>query len=90
MLTNKLIPAVAAVGLGAAVVLAIAGFSPEADASTPPKVVKGDRLDIRPFGKDCTQQAWPYYETGCLRDRKQAMGQARTVRVISTDRLTSR
>jgi len=90
MLTNKVIPAVAAVGIGAALVLAIPGFSPEADASTPPQVVKSDRLDIRPIGKDCTQQAWPYYETGCMRDRKQAMSQARTVRVISTDRLTDR
>ena len=90
MLTNKVIPAVAAVGIGAALVLPIPGFSPEADASTPPQVVKSDRLDIRPIGKDCTQQAWPYYETGCMRDRKQAMSQARTVRVISTDRLTDR
>lgn len=90
MLTNKVIPAIAAAAIGAAVVVAIPGFSPEADASTPPKVVKGDRLDIRPIGKDCSLQAWPYYESGCLRDRKRAMGQARTVRVISTDRLTNR
>jgi len=90
MLTYKVLPAIAAIGLGAAVVLALPGFSPEADASTPPKVVKGDRLDIRPIGKDCTKQAWPYYETNCLRDRKQAMGQAQPVRIVTTDRLTVR
>jgi hypothetical protein len=86
MLTYKILPAVAVMAIGAAAVLAIPGFSPEADASTPAKVVKGDRLDIRPIGKDCTQQAWPYYETGCLRDRKQSAGQARPVRVVTTDR----
>jgi hypothetical protein len=90
MLTYKILPAIAAIGIGASLVLAVPGFSPEADASTPPKVVKGDRLDIRPIGKDCTQQAWPYYETNCLRDRRRPMAQARDVRVVTTDRLTVR
>ena len=86
MLTYKVIPAIAAIAMGAAAVLTLPGFSPEADASTPPKVIKGDRLDIRPIGKDCSQQAWPYYEANCLRDRKQASGQARPVRMVTTDR----
>ncbi len=90
MLIYKLLSAFAAMAIGAAVVLALPGFSPVADASTPPKVVKSDRLDVRPIGKDCTQQAWPYYEAGCLRDRKQAMSQARTVRMVTTDRLSVR
>ena len=91
MLINKVLPAIAAMAMGATVVLALPGFSPEADASTPPKVVKSDRLDIRPIGQDCTQQAWPYYETNCLHDRKQIVsGQARPVRVVTTDRLAVR
>lgn len=91
MLINKILPAIAAMALGAAVVLALPGFSHEADASTPAKVVKGDRLDVRPLGKDCTQQAWPYYETTCLRDRTQSTGgQARPVRMVTTDRLSVR
>jgi hypothetical protein len=85
MLTYKIISAVAAMGLGAGVVLALPGFSPEADASTA-KVVKTDRLDYRPIGTACSQQAWPYFETNCLRDRKQAAGQVREVRIVSTDR----
>jgi len=88
MLINKVIPAVAAAALGAAAVLALPGFSPEADASTPPKVVKSDRLDIRPIGRDCTPQAWPYYEASCLRDRSR--GAAKPVRLISTDRIATR
>ena len=72
--------------LGAAMVFALTGFSPEAGAGTPPKVVKGDRLDFRPIGSDCSQQAWPYFETNCLRDRTQLRGQARQVRMVSTDR----
>jgi hypothetical protein len=88
MLTYKILSAVAAAALGAAVVVALPGFSPVADASTPDQVVKSDRLDLRPAGKDCTTQAWPYYEADCLRDRKQIAGQPRTVRIVSTDRVT--
>jgi hypothetical protein len=49
-------------------------------------VVKSDRLDFRPTGQDCSPQAWPYYETNCLRDRSRFAGQAKRVRVITTDR----
>jgi hypothetical protein len=87
MLINKIIPAVAAAAIGAAAVMSLPGFSPEADASTPPRVVKSDRLDLRPIGVDCSQQAWPYYEATCLRDRRQASRQAKPVRLIATDRI---
>ena len=90
MLTYKVISAVAAMALGAAVVLALPGFSPEADASTPPKVVKSDRLDLRPVGADCSPQAWPYYEADCLRDRRQVSRQPKPVRLITTDRIATR
>ena len=90
MLTYKVVSAVAAMGLSAAVVLALPGFSPEADASTPPKVVKGDRLDLRPIGKNCAQQAWPYFEADCLRGRAGATGPARSIRLITTDRVAAR
>jgi hypothetical protein len=76
--------------LGAAAVLTLPGFSPEVEAGTPAPVVKGDRLDIRPLGAACSQQAWPYYEANCLRDRKQATGQVRQVRLITTDRLAAK
>jgi hypothetical protein len=52
-------------------------------ASTPPAAAKGDRLDIRPTGSDCSQRAWPYYEINCVRDRKHPTGQARDVRLVA-------
>jgi hypothetical protein len=89
MLINKIIPAVAAVAIGAGAVMSLPGFSPEADASTPPKVVKSDRLDVRPVGAECSPQPWPYYEANCLRDRREATRQAKPVRLISTDRIAT-
>jgi hypothetical protein len=47
---------------------------------------KADRIDFRPLGTACSQNAWPYFEANCLRDRNQAQGEARTVRVITTNR----
>jgi hypothetical protein len=100
MLIYKVLSAVAAAALGAALVLALPGFSPRVEAGTPPTVrvepgtvpiaAKGDRAEVRPVGPACSQQAWPYYESTCLRDRTQAAGQVRPVRLVSTDRLASR
>lgn len=87
MLIYKALSAIAASAIGAAVVLALPGFSPEVEARVPAPVVKSDRLDIRPAVTDCSQQAWPYYEANCLRDRNQPNRQARTVRLVSTDRI---
>jgi hypothetical protein len=89
MLISKIIPAVAAVAIGAGAVMALPGFSPEADASTPPKLVKSDRLDLRPLGADCSPQAWPYYEANCLRDPRQVSRQAKPVRMITPDRVAA-
>jgi hypothetical protein len=86
MLISRILSGVAAMSLGAAMVLALTGFGPEAGAGTPPNVVKSDRLDFRPIGTDCSHRAWPYFETKCLRDRTQPGGQARQVRVVATDR----
>ncbi len=90
MLMFRGLSAIGAAALGAAVILALPGFSPEVAASAHAPVVKSDRLDLRPTGKACSQQAWPYYETVCLRDRSQTGNQARTVRQVTTDRVASR
>jgi hypothetical protein len=90
MLINKIIPAVAAAAMGAAAVMSLPGFSPEADASTPPKVMRSDRLDLRLVGADCSSQAWPYYQADCLRDRRQVSRQAKPVRLVTTDRIATR
>ena len=87
MLIYRVLSAIAAAALGAAVVVALPGFSPAVEAGTSAPIVKTDRLDYRPLGGECTEQAWPYYGVNCLRDGSRAAGQARTVRLVTTDRL---
>ncbi len=69
MMIYKVLSAIGAAAMGAALVVSLPGFSPEVEARTPPPAsVKSDRLDIRPLGTDCAQQAWPYYDVNCMRD----------------------
>ena len=88
MFIYKALSAVAAAAVGAALVLAIPGFSPEVEARTPAPVIKSDRIDVQPVAAatDCSQQAWPYYDANCLRGARPD-NQPRTVRVVTTDRI---
>ena len=89
MLMYRTLSAIAAAALGAAVVMALPGFSPSVEAGTTAPLAKSDRLDYRPLGSECTERAWPYYGANCLRDLTQTVGQARTVRLVTTDRLSN-
>ena len=84
----KTIAAVSVAALIAGVITFLPGVSPTVEASTPQAGVKADRLDLRPRGAACSQRGWPHYERACLRDASRNAGQARTVRVVSSDRLT--
>jgi hypothetical protein len=86
---SKSLWTVALVSIAAAGILALPGFSPQVEAGTGihSPAVKGDRLDTRLTGRACSQHAWPYYEAQCLHDAKNARGRARTVRMVSTDKL---
>lgn len=88
MFIYKALSAIIAAAVGAAIVLALPGFSPEVEARTPAPVVKSDRLDMQPAATapDCSQQAWPYYDATCLRSAR-SNSQPRTVRVVTTDRI---
>jgi hypothetical protein len=77
-------------GLIAGAVTVMPGASDKVVASSPLNSGKGDRLDIRPIGAQCSEQAWPYFEAGCMRDRRVAMGQAKTVRIVTADRKIAR
>ena len=83
-----MIKALAAVAMAASIAAALTllpGFALQVEASVPQALAKGNRLDIRHVGGDCSQRAWPNFEAACLR----AAGTWRTVRdvrVISTDR----
>jgi hypothetical protein len=91
MLILKVISGVTVAAFAAAVVLAMPGFSPQVEARAAAPAVKGDRLDARPLGSSCSQNAWPYYERACLRDRTMAPGAVRpAVRIVSVDRTAAR
>jgi hypothetical protein len=81
------ISAVVLAALVAGTVTIISGASDTVVASAPLNSGKGDRLDSRPLGTRCSQQAWPYFEADCLRDTRKAMGQAQSVRIVTADRL---
>jgi len=51
----------------AAALTILPGFAPQVEASVPQALAKGDRLDVRPVGRDCSQRAWPNFEASCLR-----------------------
>ena len=63
----KALSAIAIAAFIAAALTVLPGFAPQVEASVPVVLTKGDRLDIRPIGKDCSQQAWPKFEASCLR-----------------------
>jgi hypothetical protein len=63
----KALSAIAIAAFIAAALTVLPGFAPQVEASVPVAMTKGDRLDIRPIGKDCSQQAWPKFEASCLR-----------------------
>jgi hypothetical protein len=63
----KTFSAIAVAAFVAAALTILPGFAPQVEASTPHGLAKADRLDIRPIGRDCSQQAWPNFEASCLR-----------------------
>ena len=77
--------AIAAAALVAASLSILPGFAPEVEASVPHALAKGDRLDFRPIGRDCSQQAWPRFEASCLRAAG-SKADIQQARLISADR----
>ena len=63
----KALSAIAAVTFVAAGLTSLGGFAPQVEASVPQALAKGDRLDIRLLGPDCSQQTWPNFDASCLR-----------------------
>ena len=81
----KALTAIAVAGLVAAGLTVLPGFAPQVEASVPQALAKGDRLDIRVIGKDCSQQAWPNFEASCLR-RARTNANVREARLVTADR----
>jgi hypothetical protein len=93
VMTNKAYRSISAIAVAALIASAatvLPTFSEKVVASAPMNSGKGDRLDIRPLGIKCSEQAWPYFEAGCLRDNRAEMGKVRqTARIVSADRLAT-
>ena len=77
--------------LGAAVLVALfaaglaitaPGVTPQVEARTYAKSVETPRI----YGPACSERGWPYFETSCLRDATSPTSEARTVRIVGTDR----
>ena len=82
----KAFSAIAIAGLVAAALTVLPGFAPEVAASVPHALAKADRLDIRPIGRDCSQQAWPNFEASCLRVAGTKTMVIREARLVTADR----
>ena len=80
---------VIAAALIAAAIVSLPNLTLQVQASAPVPGAKADRLDARPLGSACSQREWPYFETDCLWDARYPHGEARSVRMVSTDRLPS-
>ena len=78
----KAFSAIAIAAFVASALTVLPGFAPKVEASVPHALAKADRLDIRPIGRDCSQQAWPNFEASCLRlagTKSKAIHEARLV-----------
>jgi hypothetical protein len=83
-----MIKALSAIGVAAFAAAALAvlpGFAPQVEASVPQALAKADRLDVRPFGRDCSEQAWPNFEASCLRSAG-SKAVVRQARLVTADR----
>jgi hypothetical protein len=82
----KALSAIAIAACVAAGLTILPGFAPAVEASVPQPLAKGDRLDIRIVGKDCSQQAWPNFEASCLR-RAGTKTNVREARLVTASRM---
>jgi hypothetical protein len=81
----KALSAISLAAFAAAALTVLPGFAPTVEASVPQALAKGDRLDFRPIGRDCSDQAWPRFEASCLR-RAGTKTVVREARLVTADR----
>ena len=81
----KALSAIAVAAFVAATLTILPGFAPQVEASVPQALAKGDRLDIRVAGPDCSRQVWPNFDAACLRAAGTKI-MIRQARLVTTDR----
>ena len=82
----KAFSAIAIAAFVAAALTVLPGFAPQVEASVPHALAKADRLDVRPIGRDCSQQTWPNFEASCLRVAGTKSAAIREARLVTADR----
>lgn len=82
----KALSIVAVAAFVAAALTVLPGFAPQVEASVPVALAKGDRLDIRPLGGSCSEQAWPNFEPSCLRSVDRRHVPVRQARLVTAER----
>jgi hypothetical protein len=82
----KALSAIAIAAFVAAALTVLPGFAPQVEASTPQALAKGDRLDIKSFGRECSENAWPNFEASCLRVVGSKTTVVRQARFVTADR----
>jgi hypothetical protein len=82
----KALSAIAIAAFVAAALTILPGFAPQVEASVPVALAKSDRLDVRPVGRDCSQQAWPNFEAACLRSAAAKNANIREARLVTAER----
>ena len=82
----KAISAVAVAAFIAAALTVLPGFAPAVEASVPVALAKADRLDIKPVGRSCAEQAWPNFEATCLRNAEAKTLKIREARLVTAVR----
>ena len=81
----KALSAIAVAAFVAAALTILPGFAPQVEASTPQPLAKGDRLDVHPVGRNCSEHAWPNFEASCLRSAG-TKTTIREARLVTADR----
>jgi hypothetical protein len=81
----KALSAVAIAAFVAGALTVLPGFAPKVEASVPAPLAKADRLDIHQAGRSCSQQAWPNFESSCLRSAG-TKTLVREARMVTADR----
>ena len=85
----KTVSAIAAAAFMAAAFVPFPSLSPQVEAHSVVRGAKTDRADTRPLANGCSQRGWQYFEAACLRDARNAYGEARPARFVSSDRLVT-
>ena len=81
----KALSAIAVAAFVAAALTVLPGFAPKVEAGVTVALPKGDRLPVAPIGRNCSQKAWPHFETTCLRSVS-ARANLQEARLVTVDR----